>query len=80
QIGTTMVHIVLISIQLFSMKKIGKKPQQVDMSFGDYGCCTYVITAVGGGYEWQYTTSTFAVYACDGQAGYGCKGKEPCGA
>ncbi|CAF3927195.1 unnamed protein product [Rotaria sordida] len=57
-----------------------QKPQQVDMSFGDYGCCTYVVTAVGGGYEWQYTTSTFAVYACDGQAGYGCKGKEPCGA
>ncbi|CAF4093732.1 unnamed protein product [Rotaria sordida] len=57
-----------------------QKPQRVDMSFGDYGCCTYAVTAVGGGYEWQYTTSTFAVYACDGQAGYGCKGKEPCGA
>ncbi|CAF4520780.1 unnamed protein product [Rotaria sp. Silwood2] len=24
------------------------KPQQVDMSFGDYGCCTYAITANGG--------------------------------
>ncbi|CAF4916350.1 unnamed protein product [Rotaria sp. Silwood1] len=42
-----------------------QKPQRVDMLFGDYGCCTYAVTAVGGGYEWQYRTSTFAVYACD---------------
>jgi hypothetical protein len=56
------------------------KPQQVDMSFIDYGCCTYAITATGGGYEWLYQVQTFVVYACDGQAGYGCKGKEPCGA
>ncbi|CAF1383496.1 unnamed protein product [Rotaria sordida] len=57
-----------------------QKPQQVDMSFIDYGCCSYAVTATGGGYEWQYANSTFVVYACDGQAGYGCKGKEPCGA
>ncbi|CAF0759677.1 unnamed protein product [Adineta steineri] len=56
------------------------KPLQVDMSFIDYGCCTYAITANGGGYEWLYTTQTFVVYACDGQAGYGCIGKQPCGA
>ncbi|CAF1181533.1 unnamed protein product [Rotaria magnacalcarata] len=56
------------------------EPQQVDMSFDDYGCCTYAITATGGGYEWQYAVSTFVVYACDGQAGYGCRGKQPCGA
>lgn len=55
------------------------KPQKVDMSFKEYGCCTYAITATGGGYEWQYTISTFAVYACDGTAGYGCNGKSPCG-
>ncbi|CAF3982177.1 unnamed protein product [Adineta steineri] len=55
-------------------------PQQVDMSFTDYGCCNYVVTATGGGYEWQYKLSSFVVYACDGEAGYGCKGKEPCGA
>ncbi|CAF1643864.1 unnamed protein product, partial [Didymodactylos carnosus] len=46
-----------------------QKPQQVDMSFGDYGCCEYVITGIGGGYDWQYTTQTFTVYACDGEAG-----------
>ncbi|CAF1399589.1 unnamed protein product [Rotaria sordida] len=57
-----------------------QKPQQVDMSFIDYGCCAYAVIANGGGYEWQYAISTFVVYACDGQAGYGCKGKEPCGA
>ncbi|CAF1440644.1 unnamed protein product [Adineta ricciae] len=56
------------------------KPLQVDMSFIDYGCCTYAITANGSGYEWSYTTQTFVVYACDGQAGYGCTGKQPCGA
>ncbi|CAF0898497.1 unnamed protein product [Rotaria sordida] len=57
-----------------------QEPQQVDMSFIDYGCCTYTITATGGGYDWQYQISTFVVYACDGQAGYGCKDKYPCGA
>ncbi|CAF0722682.1 unnamed protein product [Adineta steineri] len=56
------------------------KPLQVDMSFIDYEWCTYTITANGGGYKWQYTTQTFVVYACDGQAGYGCSGKQPCGA
>jgi hypothetical protein len=54
--------------------------KQVNMSFVDYGCCNYVITATGGGYDWQYAPVGFVVYACDGQAGYGCKGKEPCGA
>ncbi|CAF0872978.1 unnamed protein product [Rotaria sordida] len=29
-----------------------QEPQQVDMSFGDYGCCTYRITANGGEYNW----------------------------
>ena len=55
-------------------------PQNVTMSFVDYGCCTYLVKASGGGYDWQYTTNSFVVYACDGQAGYGCKGREPCGA
>ena len=55
-------------------------PQYVDMSFVDYGCCNYRINATGGGYEWQYAGKNFVVYACDGEAGYGCKGKEPCGA
>lgn len=50
------------------------------MSFGDYGCCNYIITATSGGYDWQYTAHGIVVYACDGTAGYGCKGKEPCGA
>ncbi|CAF1228125.1 unnamed protein product [Adineta steineri] len=54
-------------------------PQKVDMSFIDYGCCTYEITANSGGYDWQYQPNTFVVYACDRQAGYGCKGREPCG-
>jgi len=48
------------------------KPQQVNMSFGDYGCCTYEITANGGGYDWQYSAQTFAVYACNGQVGKDC--------
>ncbi|UJR06900.1 hypothetical protein I4U23_011190 [Adineta vaga] len=61
-------------------KESWNKPQQVDMSFVDYGCCTYAIMANGGGYDWQYAIQTFVVYACDGQAGYGCKGKQPCGA
>ncbi|CAF3395784.1 unnamed protein product [Rotaria sp. Silwood2] len=61
-------------------KENWQESQQVDMSFIDYGCCTYAITANGGGYNWQYAVQTFVVYACDGQAGYGCKGKEPCGA
>ncbi|CAF4635515.1 unnamed protein product, partial [Rotaria sp. Silwood2] len=52
--------------------------KRVDMSFGNYGCCLYEITAVGGRYEWLYFKSTFLVYACDGQAGHGCMGKEPC--
>ncbi len=50
------------------------------MSFVDYGCCNYLITGNGGGYDWVYQSQGFVVYACDGQAGYGCKGKEPCGA
>ncbi|CAF4516314.1 unnamed protein product [Rotaria sp. Silwood2] len=57
-----------------------QEPKQVDMTFGDYGCCSYAIIATGGGYEWQYAVSSFVVYACDGQAGYGCTGKQPCGA
>jgi hypothetical protein len=56
-----------------------QKPQQVDMSFADYGCCNYAVTATGGGYDWQYIVSTFVVYGCDGEAGYGCKGTYPCG-
>ncbi|UJR10783.1 hypothetical protein I4U23_014970 [Adineta vaga] len=54
-------------------------PQQVDMTFADYGCCSYVMTATSGGYEWQYQYSAFVVYGCEGEAGYGCKGKYPCG-
>ena len=56
-----------------------QEPKQVDMTFQEYGCCNYAIIGKGGGYDWQYTISTFVVYACDGQAGYGCKGREPCG-
>ncbi|CAF2106046.1 unnamed protein product [Rotaria magnacalcarata] len=56
-----------------------QEQKEVDMKFGDYGCCSYAVTAVGGGYEWQYSTTSFAVYACDGTPGYGCTGKEPCG-
>jgi hypothetical protein len=57
------------------------EPQEVHMSFGDYGCCIYAISATGGGYDWLYTAQTFTVYACDGQPGSGCKdGKYPCGA
>jgi len=56
------------------------KPQEVNMSFIDYGCCNYEIIGNGGGYDWQYARLNFVVYACDGEAGYGCKGKQPCGA
>lgn len=56
------------------------QPQQVTMSFENYGCCNYIIQGTGGGYDWQYNSVSFVVYACDGEAGYGCKGKEPCGA
>jgi len=42
--------------------------------------CNYEIIGNGGGYDWQYATLNFVVYAYDGQAGYGCKGKQPCGA
>ena len=56
-----------------------QEPKQVDMTFEDYGCCTYVITATGGGYDWQYQSTSFVVYACNGQAGYGCNGTYPCG-
>ena len=41
-------------------------PQQVDMSFTDYGCCSYIIEANGGGYDWQYQYSSFVVYGCEG--------------
>jgi hypothetical protein len=54
------------------------KPQQVDMTFGDYGCCIYEIIGHGGGYEWQYEGAAIIVLACDERAGYGCKGKQPC--
>ncbi|CAM4773131.1 unnamed protein product [Rotaria magnacalcarata] len=50
-------------------------PQQITMSFVDYGCCSYAITGNGGGYDWQYTIATVVVYACDGEAGVACKGK-----
>ncbi|CAF3541086.1 unnamed protein product [Rotaria socialis] len=53
-------------------------PQQITMSFVDYGCCSYAITGNGGGYDWQYTISTVVVYACDGEAGVACKGKYTC--
>ncbi|CAF1275507.1 unnamed protein product [Didymodactylos carnosus] len=56
------------------------EPQQVDLTFRGYGCCAYEIEGIGGSYEWQYQAQTFVVYGCDGTGGYGCKGKEPCGA
>ncbi len=49
-------------------------PQQVNMSFVDYGCCIYVINATGGGYDWQYTGASIFVFACDERAGDDCKG------
>ncbi len=61
-------------------KQNWQEPQRVNMSFLEYGCCNYSITAKDGGYDWIYAPYTFFVYACDGQAGYDCKGKEPCGA
>ncbi|CAF1245987.1 unnamed protein product [Rotaria sordida] len=54
-------------------------PQQINMSFVDCGCCSYAITATGGGYDWYYITPTIVVYACDGEAGHACKGKRTCG-
>jgi hypothetical protein len=48
-------------------------PQQINISFADYGCCSYAITATGGGYDWYYTTPTIVVSACDGEAGHACK-------
>ena len=59
-------------------RKNWQNPQQVNMSFVDYGCCTYEITANGGGYDWQYFRTIFDVLACDGEAGYGCQDKLPC--
>ncbi|CAF4122628.1 unnamed protein product [Rotaria sp. Silwood2] len=56
-----------------------KIPQQVDISFVDYDCCSYSITATGGGYDWYYITPLIVVYACDGEAGHACKGKITCG-
>jgi hypothetical protein len=51
-------------------------PQQVNVSFVDYGCCIYEITANDGGYDWQYSGSGIFVFACDERAGYDCKGKQ----
>jgi hypothetical protein len=59
-------------------KENWNEPQRVDMSFVDYGCCIYGITANGGGYEWQYAARAIIVFACDERAGFGCKGKQPC--
>ncbi|CAF5053993.1 unnamed protein product [Rotaria magnacalcarata] len=28
-----------------------REQKQVNISFGNYGCCSYEITAIGGGYE-----------------------------
>ncbi|CAF1433488.1 unnamed protein product [Rotaria sordida] len=50
-------------------------PQQVNVSFVDYGCCIYGITAKNGGYDWQYAGASIFVFACDERAGYDCKGK-----
>ncbi|CAF3807080.1 unnamed protein product [Rotaria socialis] len=50
-------------------------PQQVNVSFVDYGCCIYNIIANDGGYDWQYAGSSIFVFACDERAGYDCKGK-----
>ncbi|CAF1364083.1 unnamed protein product [Rotaria sp. Silwood1] len=61
-------------------KENWNKPQRVDMKFSGYGCCTYEIEGIGGSYEWQYQEQTFVVYGCDGIGGYGCNGKQPCGA
>ena len=51
-------------------------PQHVNVSFGDYGCCIYEITANDGGYDWQYAGSSIFVFACVARAGYDCKGKQ----
>ncbi|CAF1038908.1 unnamed protein product [Rotaria sordida] len=61
-------------------KENWNKPQRVDMEFSGYGCCTYEIEGMGGSYEWQYQEQTFVVYGCDGIGGYGCNGRQPCGA
>ncbi|CAF1189531.1 unnamed protein product [Adineta steineri] len=51
-------------------------PQQVNMSFIDYGCCIYEFTANGGGYDWLYTDFSIFVFGCKERAGYDCKEKK----
>ncbi|CAF1285377.1 unnamed protein product [Adineta steineri] len=48
-------------------------PQQVNISFVDYGCCIYEFTANGGGYDWLYTDFSIFVFGCKERAGYDCK-------
>jgi hypothetical protein len=50
------------------------KPQQVNVSFVDYGCCIYSILGHGGGYEWEYTgPEGIFVFGCHERAGNDCK-------
>lgn len=51
-------------------------PQQVTVSFEDYGCCIYGISANNGGYDWQYTGASIFVFACHERAGYDCNEKK----
>jgi hypothetical protein len=48
-------------------------PQQVNMSFLDYGCCIYGLTANSGGYDWLYSGFSIFVFGCEERAGYDCK-------
>ncbi len=55
-----------------------QEPQQVNMTFGDFGCCIYAINATGGGYDWEYALESIFVFACDERVGNLCKGTHSC--
>ncbi len=55
-----------------------QEPQRVNMTFGDFGCCIYAITANGGGYDWEYAPGVIMVFACDERVGTLCKGEHSC--
>ena len=52
------------------------QPQQVNVSFVDYGCCIYAINGNGGGYDWEYAGASIFVFGCHERAGYDCKEKQ----
>jgi len=50
-----------------------REPARIYLQFLKYGRSSFIISASGGGYEYQWESVHIEVTACDGVAGWGCK-------